>query len=150
MPIVQMHCLHLRESVRTSLADETVVLGPLLTLIKAFFNIDMGWGFQLLFTLSSQLIGISLAGLFRRFLVWYDHSLVTIFAIHYSQAIYRPAAMIWPITFANTALFHALHDKSKSDASQTNGWQISRYRWFVYLTMASFAYYWYGSSHLSV
>ena len=31
----------------------------------------MGWGFQLLFTISSQLIGISLAGVFRRFLIWY-------------------------------------------------------------------------------
>lgn len=30
----------------------------------------MGWEFQLLFTLSSQLTGIGLAGLFRRFLVW--------------------------------------------------------------------------------
>ncbi|KAL5323520.1 hypothetical protein ACEPPN_008058 [Leptodophora sp. 'Broadleaf-Isolate-01'] len=37
---------------------------------KPLYNIDMGWGFQLLFTLSSQLIGISLAGLFRRFLIW--------------------------------------------------------------------------------
>tara|TARA_R110002060_G_scaffold74254_1_gene83446 strand:- start:272 stop:412 length:141 start_codon:yes stop_codon:yes gene_type:complete len=39
-------------------------------MFPALYNIDMGWGFQLLFTLSSQLIGISLAGLFRRFLIW--------------------------------------------------------------------------------
>lgn len=37
---------------------------------KPLYNIDLGWGFQLLFTLSSQLIGISLAGMFRRFLIW--------------------------------------------------------------------------------
>lgn len=37
---------------------------------KPFYNINLGWGFQLLFTLSSQLIGIGLAGLARRFLVW--------------------------------------------------------------------------------
>jgi hypothetical protein len=43
---------------------------------KPFYNLDMGWGFQLLFTLSSQLIGIALAGLFRRFVIW-------------------PSAMIW-------------------------------------------------------
>jgi hypothetical protein len=43
---------------------------------KPFYNLNMGWGFQLLFTLSSQLIGISLAGLFRRFVIW-------------------PSAMIW-------------------------------------------------------
>lgn len=37
---------------------------------KPFYNINLGWGFQILFTLSSQLIGIALAGLSRRFLVW--------------------------------------------------------------------------------
>lgn len=37
---------------------------------KALYNLDIGWGFQLLFALSSQVIGISLAGIFRRFLVW--------------------------------------------------------------------------------
>jgi hypothetical protein len=47
---------------------------------KPFYNLDMGWGFQLLFTLSSQLIGISLAGLFRRFVIW-------------------PSAMIWVIHY---------------------------------------------------
>lgn len=37
---------------------------------KPFYDVNLGWGFQLLFTLSSQLIGIGLAGLSRRFLVW--------------------------------------------------------------------------------
>ncbi|RYP16413.1 hypothetical protein DL766_009129 [Monosporascus sp. MC13-8B] len=60
---------------------------------KPFYDINMGWGFALLFTLSSQLIGISIAGMFRRFLVW-------------------PSAMMWPNQFANTSLFYALHDKS--------------------------------------
>lgn len=37
---------------------------------KPFYDINLGWGFQILFTLSSQLIGIGLAGMARRFLVW--------------------------------------------------------------------------------
>ncbi|KAH6721482.1 OPT family small oligopeptide transporter [Leptodontidium sp. MPI-SDFR-AT-0119] len=90
---------------------------------KPLYNIDMGWGFQLLFTLSSQLIGISLAGLFRRFLIW-------------------PSAMMWPGQFSNTSLFYALHDKSKPDAKQTNGWRISRYRFFLYVTIGAFVWYW--------
>jgi hypothetical protein len=36
---------------------------------KPFYNLPMSWGFQILFILSSQMIGIALAGLFRRFLV---------------------------------------------------------------------------------
>ncbi|ORY61765.1 OPT family small oligopeptide transporter [Pseudomassariella vexata] len=90
---------------------------------KPFYNINLGWGFALLFTLSSQLIGISFAGMFRRFLVW-------------------PSAMIWPSVFSNTALFHALHDKTKSDNADANGWGISRYRYFFYVLCGMFCYYW--------
>jgi OPT family small oligopeptide transporter len=90
---------------------------------KPFYNIDLGWGFALLFTLSSQLIGISIAGMFRRFLVW-------------------PSAMMWPNQFANTSLFYALHDKSKSDGADSNGWVISRYRWFFIVLGGMFCYYW--------
>lgn len=49
---------------------------------------------------------------------------------------------MWPGQFSNTSLFYALHDKSKSDSSQTNGWRISRYRWFLYVTIGSFLWYW--------
>ncbi|KAJ5692286.1 hypothetical protein N7462_001709 [Penicillium macrosclerotiorum] len=90
---------------------------------KPLYNLNIGWGFQLLFALSSQIVGISLAGIFRRFLVW-------------------PAAMIWPGQFANTALFYALHDKRGSDPSQTNGWRLSRYRYFLYVMLGSFVWYW--------
>lgn len=90
---------------------------------KPFYNRNLGWGFSLLFTLSSQLIGISLAGIFRRFLVW-------------------PAAMLWPLQFSNTTLFYALHDHSKANAAGANGWRISRYGWFCLLTLAMFCYYW--------
>lgn len=38
--------------------------------LLALYNLDIGWGFELLFALSSQIVGISLAGIFRRFLVW--------------------------------------------------------------------------------
>lgn len=90
---------------------------------KPFYNINLGWGFALLFTLSSQLIGISFAGMFRRFLIW-------------------PSAMMWPSIFSNTALFYALHDKTKQDKSQANGWEISRYRYFFYVLCGMFCYYW--------
>jgi OPT family small oligopeptide transporter len=77
-----------------------------------------------MFTLSSQILGLSLAGMFRRFTVW-------------------PAALLWPTQFATTSLLYALHDKSKSDPSKTGGWVISRYRWFMYVAGASFVWYWF-------
>ncbi|KAI1141729.1 OPT family small oligopeptide transporter [Hypoxylon sp. FL0543] len=90
---------------------------------KPFYNINLGWGFAFIFTLSSQLIGISLSGIFRRFLVY-------------------PAAMLWPNQFSYTSLFYALHDKSKSDGVAANGWTISRYRYFFIVTAGMFCYYW--------
>ncbi|KAJ6015690.1 hypothetical protein N7540_010281 [Penicillium herquei] len=91
---------------------------------QSLYDLDISWGFQLLFALSSQIVGIALAGIFRRLLVW-------------------PAAMIWPTQFANTTLFYALHDKSGSDPSQTNGWTISRYRYFLYVMLGAFCWYWF-------
>ncbi|KAI2628471.1 OPT family small oligopeptide transporter [Hypoxylon sp. NC1633] len=90
---------------------------------KPFYNLNLGWGFALIFTLSSQLIGIALSGMFRRFLVW-------------------PSATMWPTQFAYTSLFYALHDKSKSDGATSNGWVISRYRYFFFVTGGMFCYYW--------
>jgi len=91
---------------------------------KSLYDHDLGVGFQLLFTISSQLIGVCLAGLGRRFLVW-------------------PAALTWPNNFSTTTLLYALHEKSKMDPAQANGWSISHYRWFTYVASAMFVYYWF-------
>ncbi|KAF2664976.1 small oligopeptide transporter, OPT family [Microthyrium microscopicum] len=89
-----------------------------------FYKVDYGWGFALLFTISTQMIGLGLAGVFRRFLVY-------------------PAAMIWPSVLPNCALFYTLHDHSKPDPATTNGWQISRYRFFSFVCLGSFVWYWF-------
>ncbi|KAI1324348.1 OPT family small oligopeptide transporter [Xylariaceae sp. FL0255] len=94
---------------------------------KPFYDINFGWGFAILFTLSSQLIGISIAGMFRRFLVW-------------------PAAMMWPLVFSkstnSTALFNALHDRNIDPRRSANGWRVTPYRFFFYCTVGMFLYYW--------
>ena len=51
--------------------------------------------------------------------------------------------MIWPYDLVNTALFYALHDHSKTDPSKTHGWSISRYRYFFYVFVGSFVWYWF-------
>ncbi|KAK8165389.1 small oligopeptide transporter, OPT family [Phyllosticta citrichinensis] len=94
--------------------------------LRGFYHSDLGWGFNLLFTLLTQTIGFGLAGSFRRFLVY-------------------PAAMIFPVCLPNCALFYALHRRGleKPDPSQTNGWKISRYRWFLYVLGGGFVWYWF-------
>ena len=92
--------------------------------MKAFYGFDFGWGFQLILTFATQMIGYGYAGMLRKFLVW-------------------PASMIWPQNFVNTSLFYALHDHSPTDPAKANGWSIGRYRYFLYVFLGSFVWYWF-------
>jgi OPT family oligopeptide transporter len=93
--------------------------------IEKFYNIkSMGWGFNILFALSTQCLGFGLAGSVRRWLV-------------------EPASMIWPSALVNVGFMYALHDQSKSDPTKTNGWSIGRYRWFMYMMAAMFLWSWF-------
>ena len=75
--------------------------------------------YQLLLTLSTQILGYSFAGITRRFLV-------------------RPSAMIWPSTLAATATVWTMH---KDENEAANGWRVSRFRFFVLVWAAAFLWY---------
>lgn len=81
------------------------------------YNFDWGFGYIIMLTLSSQLIGFSMAGFFRRWLVW-------------------PAAMIWPGNLGNTALFTALHAQIDTGANH-----MSRYKFFMIACAGAFSWY---------
>lgn len=91
---------------------------------RAFYRQRFGWAFEVFMCLSTQMLGFGLAGFFTKFLV-------------------NPAAMIWPSTLINTALFSALHDHSRPDPSTTSGWRVGRYRLFLYAMVGSFCWYWF-------
>ncbi|KAJ6039438.1 hypothetical protein N7444_008343 [Penicillium canescens] len=91
---------------------------------RAFYGQRFGWGFEILMCISTQMLGFGMAGFFTKFLV-------------------QPAAMIWPSTLINTALFSALHDRSLPDPSKVAGWKIGRYRMFLYAMIGSFVWYWF-------
>jgi OPT oligopeptide transporter protein len=84
-----------------------------------FYKQDVPITYQLLLTISTQILGYAFAGLTRRYLV-------------------RPAAMIWPGTLMSTAMFTTMH---KNENKVANGWTISRYRFFIYVWAAAFAWY---------
>ncbi|KAH8821963.1 OPT oligopeptide transporter protein-domain-containing protein [Xylogone sp. PMI_703] len=94
-----------------------------LTAQQAFYGQSFGWGFQLLLTWTTTMMGYGIAGLSRRFVVW-------------------PAAMIWPVNLVSTSLFYSLHDHRAADPSVTGGWSIGRYRYFIYVALGSFVWYW--------
>ncbi|KAF4552813.1 putative OPT oligopeptide transporter protein [Elsinoe fawcettii] len=92
--------------------------------LRKFYNFDnsqFGWGFNILFALSTQCLGFGLAGSVRKFLV-------------------EPAAMIWPTALVNVGFMYALHDRSPSDPTKTHGWSISRFRWFMVVMAAMFVW----------
>ncbi|KAI7944283.1 hypothetical protein MJO28_011811 [Puccinia striiformis f. sp. tritici] len=81
--------------------------------IPRFYNneaLGNNLGFQLTMTLSSQLIGYTLAGLTREFLVY-------------------PSAMVWWGNLMEISVLRALHVKDNQPA---NGWKISQMRFFMF------------------
>jgi hypothetical protein len=93
--------------------------------MRGFYNINYGTGFAVLLTLATQVTGIALAGTFRRFLV-------------------DPPSIMYPSVLPNCALFNTLHDeRHESDPSKTNGWRISRFRFYFYVLLGGFIWYWF-------
>ncbi|KAI0550620.1 OPT-domain-containing protein [Xylaria curta] len=84
-----------------------------------FYKQDVSIVYQLLLTLSTQILGYTFAGLTRRFLV-------------------RPSGMIWPGTLMSAAMFTTLHKEQNEPA---NGWKISRWNFFFVVWLGAFIFY---------
>lgn len=84
-----------------------------------FYHQDPSIVYQLLLTISTQILGYSFAGLTRRYLV-------------------RPPSMIWPGTLMSTAMFTTMHSSENKIA---NGWMISRWKFFLLVWSGAFAWY---------
>lgn len=82
-----------------------------------FYDRPLGIGFSLVYILATQVTGLSLAGIARRYVVW-------------------PASMIWPGVLVTTTILNTLH--AGSDIG-TGG--MTRQRFFLVFSIAAFAYY---------
>ncbi|PVG00827.1 putative isp4-oligopeptide transporter [Serendipita vermifera] len=85
---------------------------------RIFYHQHWSAAYQLTLVISTQMIGFSLAGVCRRFLVW-------------------PSSMIWPATLVNTALFNTLH----STYGRPEQGHMSRERFFFLAFLGSFIWY---------
>jgi OPT family small oligopeptide transporter len=88
----------------------------------AFYKQDFGVLFQILLVVSTQSIGYGIAGMLRPFLVY-------------------PAAMIWPSNLVTVTLMNAMYEKRDTPDPTVFGGKLPRYRWFAYICLASFVYY---------
>ncbi|CAN9190508.1 unnamed protein product [Alternaria alternata] len=84
-----------------------------------FYKQDLGIMYQVLLILSTQILGYSLAGITRRYLV-------------------RPSGMIWPSTLVSTAMFTALH---KDENKPADGWTMAPRKFFKRIFLGSVAFY---------
>lgn len=84
-----------------------------------FYKQDANIVYQLLLTLSTQILGYAFAGLTRRFLV-------------------RPSGMIWPSTLMSAAMFTTLH---KEENKPADGWRMSRWKFFYIVWTVAFLFY---------
>ncbi|KAF5392481.1 hypothetical protein D9757_002202 [Collybiopsis confluens] len=112
----------IKEHVCITIMANVVVGGAYATDIIAtqrlFYNQQVPYGYQILLCLGSQVLGFSLGGLLRQFVVW-------------------PSSMVWPGALVNAALFNTLH---KNYGHRDRG-HITRERFFLYAFLGSFAYY---------
>ncbi|KAF2090068.1 small oligopeptide transporter, OPT family [Saccharata proteae CBS 121410] len=88
---------------------------------SAFYGFPNRAGFNILVVLCCQLLGFGVAGLSAPWLV-------------------TPANIIWPGTLAICALLSTLHSRANAVA---NGWKISRLRFFNYVMVAAFVWWWF-------
>lgn len=84
-----------------------------------FYNQSAPIMYQLLLTISTQILGYGFAGMARRFLV-------------------NPSGMIWPSTLMSAAMFSTLH---KQENKPANGWTISRWKFFYIVWTGAFLFY---------
>ncbi|KAF8632564.1 hypothetical protein AX15_001774 [Amanita polypyramis BW_CC] len=86
---------------------------------KVFYKQSISNAYQVLLVLSTQVIGFSLGGMLRQFVVW-------------------PANMVWPGALVNSALFNTLH---KNYGKRDRG-HMTRERFFFIAFVCSFIWYW--------
>ena len=82
-----------------------------------YYNQRLGFWFDVVLVLATQLTGFGLAGMCRRFLVW-------------------PSSMVWPQNLVTCTLLNTLHAEYDVESGG-----VSRYKYYIILTAASFAWF---------
>ncbi|RXW20483.1 hypothetical protein EST38_g5346 [Candolleomyces aberdarensis] len=87
---------------------------------RVFYNQNYNFSYQWMLVMSTQLIGFSIGGIARRFLV-------------------QPPSMIWPANLVTCALFNTLHSQTYAGVGNRGG--LSRERFFLYALAGSCTWY---------
>lgn len=102
---------------------------------EVYYEIHLGFWFNLVLVLATQLTGFGLAGMCRRFLVW-------------------PASMVWPQNLVACTLLNTLHAEEDEAEMGVHGEPeskvggITRYKFFMLVTLGSFLYFFLPGGYL--
>ncbi|KAH9059400.1 small oligopeptide transporter [Lactarius deliciosus] len=110
---------HVIVTIMAGVGAQSAYATDIVAVQKVFYNQHTNFGYQWLLVMSTQLIGFSIGGICKRFLV-------------------SPPSMIWPVNLVTAALFNTLHAQETAGTHSRGG--ISRERFFFYVFVGYFCY----------
>ncbi|KAH7908750.1 OPT oligopeptide transporter [Hygrophoropsis aurantiaca] len=111
---------HVLITIMATVGYQTAYATDIIAVQRFFYHQTYSFGYQWTMTMSTQLLGFSMGGVMRRFLV-------------------EPPSMIWPTNLVTCALFNTLHSTIYIGAGSHSG--ISRERFFTYIFVGSCVWY---------
>ncbi|KAF9475507.1 OPT oligopeptide transporter [Pholiota conissans] len=111
---------HVLITIMATVSSGWAYASDIIAVQRIYYNQRYNFSYQWFVVMSTQLIGFSIGGVARRFLV-------------------APPSMIWPANLVTCTLFNTLHSQKYAGIGTHGG--ISRERFFVYWLLASFIWY---------
>jgi len=111
---------HVLATIMGSVGAQSAYATDIIAVQRVYYKQSWNFSYQWFVVMSTQLIGFSLGGIARRFLV-------------------APPSMIWPANLVYCALFNTLHSQHYSGEGKRGG--ISRERFFVYVLTGGVLWY---------
>ncbi|PPQ77833.1 hypothetical protein CVT25_015327 [Psilocybe cyanescens] len=111
---------HVLSTIMASVGYSSAYATDIIAVQRVFYNQTFNFSYQWMVVMSTQLIGFSVGGIARRFLV-------------------QPPSMIWPTNLVTCALFNTLHAQTYAGVGNRGG--LSRERFFFYAFAASAIWY---------
>ncbi|CCM00225.1 uncharacterized protein FIBRA_02253 [Fibroporia radiculosa] len=111
---------HVLITVMATVGYNSAYATDIIAVQRVYYSEVWNFSYQWMIVLSTQLIGFSIGGVCRRYLV-------------------QPPSMIWPASLVTCALFNTLHSQQYAGIGQHGG--ISRERFFAYAFTAGVCWY---------
>ncbi|KDQ58270.1 hypothetical protein JAAARDRAFT_57989 [Jaapia argillacea MUCL 33604] len=111
---------HVLITIMATVGAQSAYATDIIAVQRVYYNQTYNFGYQWMVVMSTQLIGFSIGGIARRFLV-------------------QPPSMIWPANLVSCALFNTLHSQQYAGIGNRGG--MSRERFFLFAFLGSFSWY---------